>query len=311
MVGSLDCDTMNNTVVQSGNDLLVRLFAGIERNGSDGQLPEPLIANRIPTQLADFDALTQGLQRGSLVVIAGTTGMGKTSLALNLARNICIDSQIPVLYVTNDSPPKQLVVRMLASISSIESGRIGAARLSEAEWTKLGEACSLFGGASLFFLDHPEESLRAIKEQCLTLQAKECGIPGVVIVDQLQLMPEFYGPESPCLDTLLRDLRQLAVDLNLCLILLCQTPPSPELRDNHRPLLNDLPGILAMQAYAHVISFLHREEFWEPNISLRGQTEMIFFKNVDNPVGMFKMMFVPQLSHFTTPESASHEIGFA
>jgi len=311
MVSSPDPDGVDQNDVQSSAGLLSALFDDIEQRAVAGEPPTPLHSNRILTYLADVDALTQGLQRGSVVVLAGCTGMGKTTLALNLARNISLYSQVPVLYGAYDSPPEALLLRLLASMCDVESGRLSAVRLSQGEWPRLGEAMAQLSAAPLFWIGGPAAGLQAIRQRCLELQAQTCGAPGVLILDQLHLMPELQPSQTSGLAPLLQELRHLAAELNVCLILLTQTPPAPELRDDHRPLLNDLPDVEAMQAYAHVIALLHREEFWDPETTTRGEAELIFCKNVDNPVGMVRLWFEPQFSRFSMPQPTKPELRVA
>ena len=106
MASSPDPEGLDQAELQTSADLLASLFDGIEQRAEAGVQPPPLRSARILTYLPDIDALTQGLQRGSLVVLAGCTGMGKTTLALNLARNISLQSQISVLYGADDSQPE-------------------------------------------------------------------------------------------------------------------------------------------------------------------------------------------------------------
>lgn len=307
MVGSCLPYCVGQTELQSSADLLVPLFDGIEQQTATGEQPTTLHRNRILTYLADIDALTQGLQRGSMVVLAGCTGMGKTTLALNLARNISLHSQVPVLYVAYDSPPEALVLRVLSSLCDVESGRIGAGRLSQAEWPQLGDAMAKLSAAPLFWIERPV-GLKAIRQRCHELKAQYSAGPGVVILDQLQLMPEVQPGQANDLAPLLQELRKLSVELNVCLILLTQTPPTPELRDDHLPLVNDLPDVLAMQAYAHVIALLNRQEFWDPESTTRGEAELILFKNADNPVGLVRLWFEPQFSRVSIPLGVKPEM---
>jgi len=311
MVSSPDPEGVDQAEPQSSADLVAGLLDGIEQCAAGGDHPCPPMGNRIPTHLGDIDALTQGLQRGSLVVFAGSTGMGKTALALNLARNISLHGQIPVLYGAYDSAPESLMLRLLASMCGVESGRIGAARLSQSEWPELGEAIAAIGAAPLFFMEPAANTATAIRQRCEELKGQACGAPGVVILDQLQRLPELRPGQTSGLAPLLQELRQLAAELKVCLILLTQTPPGPELRDDHRPLLNDLPDVEAMQAYAHVIALLHREEFWDPETPMRGEAELVFCKNADNPVGTLRFAFEPQFSRFSMPQPAKPELRVA
>jgi replicative DNA helicase len=301
MVSGLGRGAMEGTGMQSSAALVAELFDRIEvRSHASSEFPHPL-DRRIPTHFSEIDAVTQGLQRGSLVVLAGSTGMGKTTLALNLARNISLQSQTTVLYGAYDSPAQELMPSLLASMCGIESGRISGPRLIESEWPQLGEAIATIRKAPLFFMDRFASSLEAIRKCCTELQDQGSGAPGVLILDHLQLLPQLESGHDQDLRPVLQELRQLAVELDLCLILLCQIPPHAELRDDQRPLLNDLPCVAAMQTYAHVIALLHRDEYWNADSAVRGQAELIFFKNADNPVGTVRLGFEPQFSRFLLP----------
>ena len=292
---------MEGSGVKSSSVLAAELFDSIEQKSqASGALPD-LSYRRIPTHFPKIDAITQGLHRGSLVVLAGSTGMGKTTLALNIARNISLQSQMTVLYGAYDSPAQELMPRLLASMCGVESGRILGPRLTESEWRQLREAIAAITSASLFFMDRSGSSHEAIRKCCAKLKDQGFGAPGVLILDYLQLLPQLHlGPDKD-LTPLLQELRQLAVELDLCLILLCQIPPQAELRDDHRPLLNDLPCVAAMQTYAHVIALLHRDEYWNADSAVTGQAELIFLKNADNPVGTVRLCLEPQFSRFLLP----------
>ena len=119
MVSVLGRGAMEGPGLHSSAALVAELFDRIEeRSHTSSEFPHP--SDRcIPTHFSEIDAVTQGLQRGSLVVLAGSTGMGKTTLALNLARNISLQSQTTVLYGAYDSPPQELMPRLLASMCGV------------------------------------------------------------------------------------------------------------------------------------------------------------------------------------------------
>jgi replicative DNA helicase len=112
-----------------------------------------------------------------------------------------------------------------------------------------------------------------------------------VVIDSLQLLAG-DPPEQ------LKELRLLAAELEACVLLTCQSLPSVELRPGGVPLLHDLPALAAMQTYPHVIGMLHREEFWNPDTTTRGQAQLVLVKNSDNPVGTLKLRFEPMFSQF-------------
>ena len=174
MVCSTDLKYVDLGSLRSSADLLEGLFGETKDHATTNDFVSPILGNRILTHFDDIDSLTQGLQAGSLVVLAGSTGMGKTSLALNLASNTSRLSKISVLYCTYDSSPNELLLRLLASLSGIESNRIRGSRLDQKEWQELGQACLEVGPAPLWFLDHPVDSLQEIRRWCSELDSKEC-----------------------------------------------------------------------------------------------------------------------------------------
>lgn len=156
--------------------------------------------------------------------------------------------------------------------------------------------------APLTFLDLTDCDIHRIRQRWIDLPIQECGDPEVFVLDHLQLMSEVQSDHRGDAAPVMRELRHLAAELNVCLILLCQTPPQAELRADHRPRLNDLTAVEAMQAYAHGIAVLHREEYWDPNTPQRGEAELIVFKNSDNPVGTVRLGFELQFSRFTASQ---------
>lgn len=268
--------------------------------GNKQQISNHGISDRILTHIWDLDAMTQGLRRGSLVVLAGSTGMGKSTFALNIAFNISAYSKVPVAYGAYDSPPEELIYRLLASRCDIESGRIRSSRLTKDEWLSLGNAASEVKDLPLLFFDRSCTSLQDIYEVALDSPQSTNKNLGVLILDQLQLLPFLKSKRDEDIESLIIELRGLAEEKQLCVIILTQARPSAELRSDHRPLLNDLPAIDAMQAWTEVIAILHRDEYWNPESKMMGEAELIIAKNRDNPVGTIRFDFMPQYSRFTS-----------
>jgi replicative DNA helicase len=274
--------------VYSAKELVAQAFDGIEQVWKE---PREASTDLLSTGFADLDAMTLGLRRGSLVVLAGSTGMGKTALALNLARNICLRGDVAVHVFALDSCPTVLLQRMLTSLCLVERGRIDSSRLTQEEWSRLGQAMAQLSAAPLFFSGQSISSVAAIRSRCQELAIQSTQPLGLVVIDSLQLLA---GDPAE----LLKELRLLAAELEACVLLTCQSLPSVELRPGGVPLLHDLPALAAMQTYPHVIGMLHREEFWNPDTTTRGQAQLVLVKNSDNPVGTLKLRFEPMFSQF-------------
>lgn len=278
----------------SARELVADAFEGMERAS---QRPAQVPEGHISTGFADLDAMTQGLRRGSLVVLAGSTGMGKTALALNLARSISLQGEMMVHICSLDSSPTALLQRMLASLCSVEAGRIASSRLTAEEWPRLGEAMAQLSAAPLFFSDQAINTVASIRAHCQVLAAQRSEPLGLVVIDALQLLCGDPAEQ-------LKELRLLAAELGACVLLTCQSRPSVELRPGGVPLLHDLPALEAMQTYPHVIAMLHREEFWDPDTSRRGEAQLLLVKNSDNPLGTLRFGFEPGFSRFSEHISA-------
>ena len=283
--------------VISARELLVAAVDGMEQAW---QQPAKAGSEHLSTGFAGLDAMTQGLRRGSLVVLAGSTGMGKTALALNLARNISLRGEVAVHICALDSSPTALLQSMLASLCSVERGRIASSRLTAEEWPRLGEAMAQLSAAPLFFSGAEISTAATIRARCQELAAQSSEPLGLVVIDSLQLL----GGEPA---EQLKALRLLAAELQACVLLTCQSWPSVELRPGGVPLLHDLPALEAMQTYPHVIGMLHREEFWNVGTRKRGQAELMLVKNSDNPLGTLRFGFEPMFSRFLEADPTSAE----
>ena len=219
--------------VRSARDLVAEAFTGMEQVW---QQPGQARTEHISTGFADLDAMTQGLRRGSLVVLAGSTGMGKTALALNLARNVSQWGGVAVHICSLDSSPIALLQRLLSSLCEVDAARIAGSRLTPEEWPRLGEAMAELSAAPLFFSGQQIGSVAAIRARCQELAAQSPQPLGLVVVDSLQLLGG--DPASQ-----LKELRLLAAELEACVLLTCQSLPSVELRPGGFPLLHDLPAL--------------------------------------------------------------------
>ena len=192
---------------------------------------------------------------------------------------------------TLDSTPTALLQRLLASLCEVDSGRLVSSRLTAEEWPRLGEAIAQLSAAPLFFSDQAINTVASIRAHCQELAAQRSEPLGLVVIDALQLLCGDPAEQ-------LKDLRLLAAELGACVLLTCQSRPSVELRPGGLPLLHDLPALEAMQTYPHVIAMLHREEFWDPDTSRRGEAQLLLVKNSDNPLGTLRFGFEPEFSRF-------------
>jgi len=271
-------------------DLQHAAFDAIESQASDITIKTRHSDNAIHTHIQDFDAITQGLQRGTLMILGGSTGMGKSAFSLGLAHRISTQDSIPVLYGTFASRPIDSYYKLLAFLSGIDLQQLRARRMWDHEWHLFGETSRLLSNSPIFFFGKNCSSLKDIGSYCEAVKQQTSIAPGVLFLDYLQLLPFLPSWRDRDIEIVLRSLKAFAAQYDLCIILLCQSAPNSELRNTRKPYLNDLPAVVAMQAFADIIALIHRDEFWHNELSTETrEPELIFYKNMDNPLGFISL----------------------
>ena len=195
----------------------------------------------IPVNFYDLDAMTQGLQRADLIIVAGRPAMGKTSIVLNMAKNVAQLHNLPVCVFSLEMSKEQLTYRLLSMEVGIESGRLRTGRLHQDEWPLLGQGISNLGRLPLFIDDKPNSSVLEMRSLCRRLMAEHGRELGLIVIDYLQLM-EGSGSENRVqeISRITRGLKGMARELNVPVIALSQLSRGVEARTNKRPMLSDL-----------------------------------------------------------------------
>lgn len=217
------------------SETLIQTFENIEIHQQGLALPG------LTCGFYDLDAMTGGLQRSDLIIIAGRPAMGKTSFALNLGRNIAEFHKLPVAVFSLEMSKEQLVQRMLSGEAGIESNRLRSGRIAQNEWEALSIAIGNLSELPLFIDDTPNITITDIRSKCRRLQAEQGGKMGLILLDYLQLM-EGSSPDNRVqeLSRITRGLKQLARELNVPIITLSQLSRGVEARTNKRPMMSDL-----------------------------------------------------------------------
>jgi replicative DNA helicase len=253
----------------------------------------------IPVNFYDLDALTQGLQRSDLIIVAGRPAMGKTSFVLNIAKNVAQFHNLPVAVFSLEMSKEQLTYRLLSMEVGIESGRLRTGRLHEEEWPLLGKGISSLGALPLHIYDKPNAGLLEMRSMCRGLMAETGKELGLVIIDYLQLM-EGSTPDNreQEISRITRGLKGMARELNVLVIALSQLSRGVEARTNKRPMLSDLRESGSIEQDADLVLMIYRDEYYNPDTADRGITEVIVTKHRNGPVGTVKLLFEPQFTRF-------------
>ena len=287
-------DTKDKAIeIESLKNLLQRNFTEIE-NISLGN-----ISAGIPTSFYDFDAMTQGLRRGDLIAFAGRPSMGKTSLALQFARNIA-GQNLPVCFFGFDLSKEELAYRILGMEVGIEIGRIRTGRFTSEEWQLVHEKNTKLESLPIFIEDKKAISIDEIKNRCrnISMTNNEKGL-GLIIIDSYQLM-EYSNLDhyQSSLEKNTRELKTLAKELNVPVLITAPISRRVEERENCRPMLSDIRDSDVLEDYGDIIVMLYRDEYYYPDTEDRGIAELIVTSHRNGPVGTVKMLFEPQFGRY-------------
>jgi replicative DNA helicase len=274
-------------------EILTRTFEEIETRSLGTALAG------LPVKFYDLDAMTQGLQRSDLLIVAGRPAMGKTSIVLNIARNVAQLHDLPVCIFSLEMSKEQLTYRLLSMEVGIESGRLRTGRLHQEEWPLLGQGISNLSRLPLYIDDKPNAGVLEMRSLCRRLMAETGKELGLVVIDYLQLM-EGSGSDNRVqeLSRITRSLKGMARELNVPVMALSQLSRGVESRTNKRPMLSDLRESGSIEQDADLVMMIYRDEYYNPETPDRGITEVIITKHRNGPVGTCKLLFEPQFTRF-------------
>ncbi|WP_125588508.1 replicative DNA helicase [Companilactobacillus jidongensis] len=267
----------------------------------------------LSTGYKDLDALTTGLHKDELVILAARPGMGKTAFALNLAQNAATKDQATVAIFSLEMGAEQLVNRMLCSEGSIDANALRTGQLDENQWNSLVVAMGSLSRTNVYIDDTPGSKMAEIRSKCRRL-LKESGKLDLVIIDYLQLI-EGTGQENRQqeVSVISRNLKKLAKELHVPVIALSQLSRGVEARQDKRPMLSDIRESGSIEQDADIVAFLYRDDYYrdeegdgensEPENQEDqdvGEVEVIVGKNRSGPRGTAKLLFVKSYNKFSS-----------
>lgn len=276
---------------------VIRVIERIEEAAKNGGA-----VTGVPTGFSDLDYRLSGLQRSDLVLIAARPSMGKTALALNFVDNFAIRQDIPVAIFSLEMSREQLVSRLLAMESHVDSQKLRTGQLTDIEWDDIVAGSAQIAKAKIVIDDTPGISVSELRSRCRKFKL-EYGIQAVVI-DYLQLMSGNTRSESRQqeISDISRSLKAVARELNVPVIALSQLSRACEARSDHRPMLSDLRDSGAIEQDADVVMFLYRDEVYNPASEDKGVAEIIVAKQRNGPIGTVKLAWIPELTKFANLE---------
>jgi len=257
----------------------------------------PEMITGVPTGFTDFDRMTSGLQRQELIVIAGRPSTGKTALALNMAQYAAKNANVVGIFSLEMSA-EQLVSRLLCSEARVDAHRLRTGYLNREEWARLADALRRLCETKVYIDDTPGSGVLEMRAKSRRLKA-EHGLD-LLIIDYLQLMAGRGRIESRQQEVsqISRDLKGLAKELEVPVVALSQLSRAPETRSEHKPQLSDLRESGAIEQDSDVVSFIYREELYNPTDENQGVADLIVAKQRNGPTGIVQLAFLKEFTRF-------------
>jgi replicative DNA helicase len=252
----------------------------------------------VPSYYTDLDKITAGFQPSDLIIIAGRPSMGKTALALCIARNAAMRGKFPVGVFSLEMSKEQLAMRLLCAEARVDSHKIRTGFLGQQECVKMLNAAGLFMDAPMYIDDTPAISSLELRAKARRMKTDR-GL-GLIIVDYLQLMRAREGTErrEQEISEISRSLKGLAKELNVPVIALSQLNRKVEERHDKRPLLSDLRESGAIEQDADVIAFIYRDEVYNRDSADKGIAEIHVSKHRNGPTGSIKLRYIDSYTRF-------------
>jgi len=252
----------------------------------------------VPTDFIELDELTGGLHGGQMIVIAARPGVGKSTLALDIARSAAIHHHMATVFFSLEMSRTELAMRVLSAEGKISMGRLKKGDLDTEGWTNLATLQGRIDSAPLFIDDSPNMTLMEIRAKCRRL--KQRNDLKLVVLDYLQLMSSGKKVESRQQEVseFSRSLKLLAKELDVPVIALSQLNRGSEQRTDKRPMVSDLRESGSIEQDADMVILLHREDMYNPESDRVGEADIIIAKHRGGPTRTIPLAFSGKYSRF-------------
>lgn len=256
----------------------------------------------IPTGFIDLDYKTSGLQPSDLVLVAARPSMGKTAFVLNIAQHVAFKNKTTTAIFSLEMSKEQLVNRLLALESRVDSQAIRTGNLADSDWEKLIEGAGVIGRSNLIIDDTPGISIAELRSKCRKYKLEHN--LGIIIIDYLQLMSGSGKGDSRQqeISDISRSLKGLARELSVPVVALSQLSRAVEQRPDHRPMLSDLRESGAIEQDADVVMFLYRDDYYNKDSENKNIAEVIIAKQRNGPIGTVNLVWLPNYTKFANME---------
>ncbi|NTW29716.1 MAG: replicative DNA helicase [Candidatus Moranbacteria bacterium] len=261
----------------------------------------------VPTGFTDLDNMLSGLQNSDLIILAARPSTGKTSFALDIARQVGVNSKVPVGIFSLEMSSDQLVDRMISSQAGVDLWRLRTGKLSTEgegnDFQRIGEGIGILSEAPIFIDDTSSANIMEMRTMARRLQSEHK--LGLIIIDYLQLMEgrsRSGDNRVQEISEISRGLKQLAKELNVPIIALSQLSRAVEARPDGIPKLSDLRESGSIEQDADIVLFLYREDRVKPDTPNKNIADVIVAKHRNGPVGKVSLYFDENSASFRNLE---------
>ncbi|MDD3413712.1 MAG: replicative DNA helicase [Lachnospiraceae bacterium] len=256
----------------------------------------------IPTGFVDLDYMTAGMQPSDLILIAARPSMGKTAFVLNIAEYAAFRKDYTTAIFSLEMSKEQLVNRLLAMESKVNSQALRTGNMSDSDWDKIVESAGVVGRSKLIIDDTPGISISQLRSKCRKYKL-EHGLD-MIIIDYLQLMSGSGKSDSRQqeISDISRSLKSIARELKVPVIALSQLSRAVEQRPDHRPMLSDLRESGAIEQDADVVMFIYRDDYYNKDTEKKGIAEIIISKQRNGSIGTVDLVWLSDYTKFANME---------
>ena len=303
-----------------------RIYAIRRGRSAQGMVPVSMVLGDVMSQLAELsarggksvpglstglsavDAKINGMNKSDLLLLAARPGMGKTSMALNVALSAARESGKTVAIFSLEMSKEQLVTRLIASEGLVENQRLITGNLRESDWQRIAEAASALSRMDIRIDDNPLLTVADMNAKCRRLENL-----GLVVIDYLQLMTSAGGKgysgenRQQAVSDISRMLKIMAKELQVPVLCLSQLSRANEKREDKRPMLSDLRESGAIEQDADIVMFLYRDDYYNSDTEKRNVAECIVAKNRHGETGKVELRWMPEYTAFGTLETRYDE----
>jgi replicative DNA helicase len=253
----------------------------------------------LSTDVDELDELLGGMQQGQVIVLAARPKMGKTTLAMNIAKHCAVAKRKPVAVFSFEMQPEELGDRLLAEDAGINGSRIRSGDLDEVDWANAARATQRLGQSPIF-VSRPR--VARVEHVCAQLRRMKARDPdlALAVIDYLQLMQVSGDNRAAGIDDITRALKLCASEIGITVLLLSQLNRKVEERPgDKRPLVSDLRDSGSIEQDADAVIFIYRDEIYNPGSRWTGTAELIVAIQRNGAPGMVRVLYQPELFRFS------------